>query len=250
MLHQWAGPICEAAGCCRVRQGWEGNQQNSRKVSLCGWATSYWLSIKSKSVFIQNYCLSKLRISVHSQSPSHFCCHRCLSHRVWQTQLRVKPLSDLVTRNFYYIQLELRRRWFVFIRLQPNSSADPTPAFIQAWTLQYTELFWLLQVIALVWKRNWSKLNKNHHYYIWHDVGYSSLVIVNPTAVGLGELASTGLDTAVSIHPCAHIMSSYKRDHVWKPLFFLNLATDSWLDRGLVSDSWNAWKQKCGCPRF
>lgn len=95
-------------------------------------------------------------MSIHSLLPISVEIAVC--HRVWQTQLRVKPLSDPVTRNFYYIQLELRRRWFVFIRLQPNSSADPTPAFIPAWTLQYTELFWLLPVTALVWKRNLYKL--------------------------------------------------------------------------------------------
>lgn len=51
-----------------------------------------------------------------------------ISVLAWQTERRVEPFSDLVTRNFYYMQLELRKKWFVFIKLQPYSSADPSPS--------------------------------------------------------------------------------------------------------------------------
>lgn len=59
------------------------------------------------SLYIE-FLLVKFKIDTPSQPLSNSCL--CLlTNRVWQLKLGEQPLSDPVTRNFYYSQLELRK---------------------------------------------------------------------------------------------------------------------------------------------
>lgn len=80
------------------------------------------LSIENAISLHIEFLLVKFGINTPSRPLSNFCL--CLlTNRVWQPELGEQPLSDPVTRNFYYSQLELRKRWFVFIKLPACSSA-------------------------------------------------------------------------------------------------------------------------------
>lgn len=67
------------------------------------------LSIENAISLYIEFLLVKFRINTPSRPLSNFCL--CLlTNRVWQPELGEQPLSDPVTRNFYYSQLALRKR--------------------------------------------------------------------------------------------------------------------------------------------
>lgn len=125
------------------------------KVPQCRCAMSYWFitSYQTYNSLYPEFLLVKFRINTPSQPLSPLLSYSPDTHGVWQSELGEQPLSALVTRNFYYIQLELSKRWFVFIRLQSYSSADATPAFLQRWACQHTKLFWSLHVMVPAWNK-------------------------------------------------------------------------------------------------
>lgn len=120
-LQRWAGLVWRAAGFSGFFCSGAAAQTLFLLVDQLR-LVDILLSIENAISLYIEFLLVKFRINTPSRPLSNFCL--CLlTNRVWQPELGEQPLSDPVTRNFYYSQLELRKRWFVFIKLPPNSSA-------------------------------------------------------------------------------------------------------------------------------